>query len=68
MKEDEMSTLDSQLKCLEDIGFRMVDCWYKNYGFVVFAGRKGGPGGEKNRTNEPMSTKDRSRTSERDSG
>ena len=40
MKEDEMSTLASQMKCLEDIGFQMVDCWYKNYGFVVYAGRK----------------------------
>ena len=40
MKEDEMSTLSSQMKCLEDIGFQMVDCWYKNYGFVVYAGRK----------------------------
>ena len=40
MKEDAMSTLGLQMKCLEDIGFRMVDCWYKNYGFVVYAGRK----------------------------
>ena len=40
MKEDEMSTLGLQMKYLEDIGFRMVNCWYKNYGFVVYAGRK----------------------------
>jgi len=40
MQEDEMSTLGLQVKYLEDIGFRMVDCWYKNYGFVVYAGRK----------------------------
>jgi tRNA (cmo5U34)-methyltransferase len=40
MKEDEMSTLSLQMKYLEDIGFRMVNCWYKNYGFVVYAARK----------------------------
>jgi len=40
MKEDEMSTLSLQLKYLEDTGFGMVNCWYKNYGFVVYAGRK----------------------------
>jgi len=44
MKEDEMSTLGSQMSTLEDIGFRMVDCWYKNHGFVVYAGRKSGSG------------------------
>ena len=40
MKEDEMSTLSLQMEFLEDIGFRMVNCWYKNYGFAVYAGRK----------------------------
>lgn len=40
MEQDEMSTLASQMKCLEDIGFQMVECWYKNYGFAVYAGRK----------------------------
>jgi len=40
MKEDEMSTLSLQMKYLEDIGFGMVNCWYKNYSFVVYAGRK----------------------------
>ena len=40
MKEDEMSTLSLQLKYLEDIGFTTVNCWYKNYGFVVYTGRK----------------------------
>jgi tRNA (cmo5U34)-methyltransferase len=44
MKEDEMSTLDSQLKFLEEVGFGIVDCWYKNFGFVVYAGRKGSSG------------------------
>jgi len=40
MKEDEMSTLSLQMKYLEDIGFRMVNCWYKSYGFAVYAGHK----------------------------
>ena len=40
MKEDEMSTLSLQLKYLEDVGFRTVNCWYKNHDFVVYAGRK----------------------------
>jgi tRNA (cmo5U34)-methyltransferase len=40
MKEDEMSTLSSQMKYLEEIGFEMVDCWYKNFGLVVYGGRK----------------------------
>ncbi len=40
MKEDEMSTLGLQMKYLEDIGFRMVNCGYENHGFVVYAGRK----------------------------
>jgi hypothetical protein len=32
--------LSSQMKWLENIGFEMVNCWYKNYGFVVYSGRK----------------------------
>ena len=40
MREDKMSTLGSQMKWLENIGFEMVNCWYKNYGFVVYSGRK----------------------------
>jgi tRNA (cmo5U34)-methyltransferase len=40
MKEDEMSTLGSQMQSLQEIGFEMVDCWYKNFGLVVYAGRK----------------------------
>ena len=40
MKEDQMSTLESQLKWLGDAGFQMVDCWYKNYSFVVYSGRR----------------------------
>jgi tRNA (cmo5U34)-methyltransferase len=42
MEEDEMSTLGLQMKYLEETGFGMVDSWYKNYGFVVYAGRKRG--------------------------
>jgi hypothetical protein len=40
MGEDKMSMLSSQMKCLENISFEMVNCWYKNYGFVVYSGRK----------------------------
>jgi hypothetical protein len=40
MGEDKMSMLSSQMKWLENIGFEMVNCWYKNYGFVVCSGRK----------------------------
>ena len=40
MKEDDKSTLGSQMECLKEIGFEMVDCWYKNFGLVVYAGRK----------------------------
>jgi tRNA (cmo5U34)-methyltransferase len=39
MKEDKMSTLASQMRWMEDIGFIDVNCWYKNYNFVVFSGR-----------------------------
>lgn len=41
MEEDEMSTLGSQMAILAEVGFRNVHCWYKNYGFVVYSGRKG---------------------------
>ena len=40
MKEDKMSTLVEQLSWLELAGFEDVDCWYKNFNFVVFSGRK----------------------------
>lgn len=40
MKEDQMSTLDEQLGWLEQAGFSDVNCWYKNYSFVVFSGRR----------------------------
>jgi tRNA (cmo5U34)-methyltransferase len=40
MDEDDMSTLTWQLRQLEDVGFERVSCWYQNYGFVVYSGRK----------------------------
>lgn len=40
MAEDDMATLSWQLEQLEDVGFDMVNCWYKHYGFVVYSGRK----------------------------
>lgn len=40
MKEDKMSTLENQLNWLKQANFEAVDCWYKNYSFVVFSGRK----------------------------
>lgn len=40
MKQDKMSTLSSQIKWLNDAGFVNVNCWFKNYSFVVFSGRK----------------------------
>ncbi len=39
MKEDKMSTLNSQLTWLNDTKFDDVNCWYKNYSFAVFSGR-----------------------------
>ena len=40
MKEDKMSTLNSQIQWLKDSGFSDVNCWYKNYSFAVFIGSK----------------------------
>lgn len=40
MKEDRMSPLEAQLQWLKDTGFSQVHCWYKNYSFAVFSGRK----------------------------
>jgi tRNA (cmo5U34)-methyltransferase len=42
MKEDKMSPLDDQLAWLKEAGFEAVNCWYKNYSFAVFSGRKPG--------------------------
>ena len=41
MQEDQMSTLEEQLGWLSMAGFTDVNCWYKNYLFVVYAGIKG---------------------------
>ncbi|MCX6021691.1 MAG: methyltransferase domain-containing protein [Chloroflexi bacterium] len=43
MKFDRMSPLADQLAWLEDAGFENVDCWFKDYSFVVFSGER--PGG-----------------------
>ena len=40
MKEDKMSTLSEQLTWLKNAKFSEVNCWYKNYSFVVYSGRK----------------------------
>lgn len=40
MEEDRASTLEEQEAWLEEVGFRQVDCPYKNYGFAVYGGRK----------------------------
>ena len=37
---DQLSPLADQLKCLQDIGFKQVDCFYKNFQRAVFGGRK----------------------------
>jgi tRNA (cmo5U34)-methyltransferase len=42
MREDRMATLETQLRWLRAAGFHTVNCWYKNYSFVVYAGFKGG--------------------------
>lgn len=38
MEYDRMATLDAQLNWLNAVGFQDVDCWYKNFSFVVFGG------------------------------
>jgi len=40
MQEDKMSTLFDQLAWLKEAGFKDVNCWYKNYSFVVYSGIK----------------------------
>ena len=40
MQEDRMSTLFDQLTWLKEAGFKDVNCWYKNYSFVVYSGIK----------------------------
>ena len=38
MAEDRPATLEVQLAWLREVGFRHVDCWYKNGRFAVFCG------------------------------
>ncbi len=38
MAEDQMSTLSDQLAWLKQAGFKHVNCWFKDYSFVVYAG------------------------------
>jgi len=40
MRADRMSPLAAQLRWLEEVGFRDVDCAYKNYRFAVYSGFK----------------------------
>ncbi|MBD1924424.1 class I SAM-dependent methyltransferase [Microcoleus sp. FACHB-831] len=40
MEYDRMAPLGSQLDWLEAAGFQDVDCWYKNFSFAVFGGRR----------------------------
>jgi len=40
MKEDKMAPLDIQLDWLRQAGFRLVNCWYKNFSFAVYSGQK----------------------------
>lgn len=41
MKEDKMAPLESQLAWLRQAGFVSVNCWYQNFSFAVYSGRKG---------------------------
>ena len=40
MREDKMSTISHQLGALRGAQFEQVNCWYKNYSFVVYSGKK----------------------------
>jgi tRNA (cmo5U34)-methyltransferase len=40
MRVDQTSPLEAQLAWLREAGFVDVDCWYKNYRFAVYSGRK----------------------------
>jgi tRNA (cmo5U34)-methyltransferase len=41
-KQDRMATLADQLAWLREAGFADVNCWYKNFSFVVYSGAKRG--------------------------
>lgn len=38
MKEDRMAPLQAQMDWLQEAGFGVVHCWYKNFSFVVYSG------------------------------
>jgi tRNA (cmo5U34)-methyltransferase len=40
IKVDRTATLEHQLGWLRAAGFEAVECWYKNYRFTVYSGRK----------------------------
>jgi tRNA (cmo5U34)-methyltransferase len=40
LKEDKMDTLESQLAWMKQSGFRLVNCWYQNYSFMVVSGTR----------------------------
>ncbi|NGZ05986.1 MAG: class I SAM-dependent methyltransferase [Magnetococcales bacterium] len=40
MLADRMSTLADQLEWMQTVGFTDVNCWFKDYSFVVYAGVK----------------------------
>lgn len=40
MKADKTSSLRTQLLVLESAGFGEVECWFKNYRFAVYSGKK----------------------------
>jgi tRNA (cmo5U34)-methyltransferase len=40
MEHDRPASVGTQLEWLSEIGFQDVDCFYKNYFFAVFAGRR----------------------------
>jgi tRNA (cmo5U34)-methyltransferase len=42
MEYDRMAPLEHQIRWLEAAGFQDVDCWYKNFSFAVFGGRRSG--------------------------
>ena len=40
MREDRMSTLSHQLEALKRVGYTQVNCWFKQYSFVVYSAQK----------------------------
>ena len=40
MKADKTTTLSFQLNCMEEVGFKNVNCWYQYYRFATYSGIK----------------------------